>query len=1168
MSRSRSRRGRRRGGRPSEAVARSRCSATVVGKVRAAADGQLALRRGVAIDARQRRRTVDIPVVVEVAPADVEARESLDVGASIIVRGTARAPSRGSVPCWCSSPRGESRSSTAPRRRPRRDLGPARGLVVATVRSSRTRRGAHPRARGRRHLCRHAALDAAMKASPRCRTSPRSRARTARSSSGSPSPRPPRCGGRRGGAGRLRPRGARRLRPARHPRAERRARRDDGRDRDARGAPRAGRAPACRCCRSPSRSCSSSIRGSRRRSASRCRRSATASLLLFARPLARRTRRAGCRVPSRSRSPCRSPRSSRADRCSCSSRRRCRCTACSRICSPAPPRRSPRWSGSPRASRRPCPVLRDGLAALAWLPASWIAATAATITPISRRHAAVDRGLAGCGRCSRVVGLAVGIGDRAQRRRARRRAPTLRRHRRRSSSRSPSASAAALPRSDRSAGRWTLPAGWTVLACDVGQGDAVLVALGRRGHARRHRPRPGAARGLPRPRRDRRASTCSCSPTSISTTSGEWPPVIGHGRHRPARAPVHGEESGVLADARGRGCAARRRRTRGMTGTLGEARWRVLWPRAESRAFPSGNDASVVIDVRGGGVPPRAAARRPVGRRRSARSRHPALLDPPYDDRQGRAPRQRGPGCRVSTALRRRWSRSSPSALGNDYGHPRDETLAILDEIGARRRCAPTCEGVRRGLAGHRTGGSCGASAPAPSAAALARLVGMAQTSARAPAAKTRSAIPQLSWRDPQPAPIVLVSGPEEVCAERAIAGVRDYLRAEDPSLEVSDLRADDYTPGHAPRRHVAVAVRRAAPGAGLGRREVLRRVPHRGACRTSRSRRRGRPSSCATPVRPCAARSSSTRSAPARAAASRSPCPALKRDSDRFDFAAGEFQTAKKRIAPTALRALVSAFADDLTELAAACQQLIADVPGDITEQVVERYYGGRVETSAFTVADTAIAGRYGDALIALRHALASGADPVPLVAAVASKLRTMARVAGNRESAPAHSPRGSGSRTGRSIAPGATCPAGRRRRSGMAIQAAARADAEVKGGSRDPVFALERLVTVIATRAPYGLLTRRRGTRREHDDEGPSPAGTGLRTLRPVQRAAGSERRDLLGDGRLAVRRLVLVDDALAHGLVELLGRLARATSRPRPCRRRRWPRGCDAPRCAARS
>ena len=39
-----------------------------------------------------------------------------------------------------------------------------------------------------------------------------------------------------------------------------------------------------------------------------------------------------------------------------------------------------------------------------------------------------------------------------------------------------------------------------------------------------------------------------------------------------------------------------------------------------------------------------------------------------------------------------------------------------------------------------------------------------------------------------------------------------------------------------------------------------------------------------------------------------------------------------------------------------------------------------------------------------------------------------------------------------------------------GMAIMAAAQADADVKGASRDPVFALERLVTVIATRAPHG--------------------------------------------------------------------------------------------------
>ena len=159
----------------------------------------------------------------------------------------------------------------------------------------------------------------------------------------------------------------------------------------------------------------------------------------------------------------------------------------------------------------------------------------------------------------------------------------------------------------------------------------------------------------------------------------------------------------------------------------------------------------------------------------------------------------------------------------------------------------------------------------------------------------------------------------------------------------------------------------------------------------------------------------------------------------------------------------------DDLTELAAACQQLIADVEGDVTEAVVQRYYGGRVETSSFVVADTAIAGRYGEALIALRHALASGADPVPMVAAFAMKLRTMARVIGVRE--------GSASLAARLGMKDWQVDRARRdlvgwteAQLGLAIQAAARADAEVKGASRDPVFALERLVTVVATRSPFG--------------------------------------------------------------------------------------------------
>lgn len=337
----------------------------------------------------------------------------------------------------------------------------------------------------------------------------------------------------------------------------------------------------------------------------------------------------------------------------------------------------------------------------------------------------------------------------------------------------------------------------------------------------------------------------------------------------------------------------------------------------------------------------------------------------------------------------------------------------------------------------------------------------------RAPV-RAASAIPQISWRQPQPAPIVLVSGPEEVCAERAIAGIRDFLRAEDASLEVSDLRADDYASGSllaltspslfGEPRLVRISGVEKCSDSFLTEALAYLDAPQDGATvvlRHTGSSVRGK--KLLEAIRAGQGRGIEI------------ACPAVKRDSDRFDFAAGEFQSAHRKIAPLALRGLVGAFADDLTELAAACQQLIADVPGDITEQIVERYYGGRVETSAFTVADTAIAGRYGDALVALRHALASGADPVPLVAAIASKLRTMARVAGSREPA-----RALAARLGMK-----DWQVDRARRDltgwnetslGMAIQAAARADAEVKGASRDAVFAVERLVTVIATRAPFG--------------------------------------------------------------------------------------------------
>jgi DNA polymerase-3 subunit delta len=130
-----------------------------------------------------------------------------------------------------------------------------------------------------------------------------------------------------------------------------------------------------------------------------------------------------------------------------------------------------------------------------------------------------------------------------------------------------------------------------------------------------------------------------------------------------------------------------------------------------------------------------------------------------------------------------------------------------------------------------------------------------------------------------------------------------------------------------------------------------------------------------------------------------------------------------------------------------------------------VEKYYSGRVETNAFRVADVAIAGRLGEALILLRHALASGADPVPMVAAFASKLRTMAKVSGSRG--------GSGQVAQQfGLAPWQVDRARRDLQGwddsglGRCIELLAETDAAVKGAGRDPVFALERMVTAISAR------------------------------------------------------------------------------------------------------
>lgn len=194
--------------------------------------------------------------------------------------------------------------------------------------------------------------------------------------------------------------------------------------------------------------------------------------------------------------------------------------------------------------------------------------------------------------------------------------------------------------------------------------------------------------------------------------------------------------------------------------------------------------------------------------------------------------------------------------------------------------------------------------------------------------------------------------------------------------------------------------------------------------------------------------------------------CQPLKRDSDKADFAAAEFRRAERRIEPAALRSLIAAVGSSLADLSAACSQLIADTVGPISVEIVDKYYAGRVEATAFRVADAAVSGNTSAALSALRYALATGVDPVPLVATLAMKVRTLARV---------FSAHGSSTAIAKDLGMQAwQIDQARRDMAGWsaaglarAITVLAQADAEVKGAAKDPVYAVEHAVTVIARAA-----------------------------------------------------------------------------------------------------
>ncbi|MDJ0320088.1 DNA polymerase III subunit delta [Pseudarthrobacter sp. PS3-L1] len=330
---------------------------------------------------------------------------------------------------------------------------------------------------------------------------------------------------------------------------------------------------------------------------------------------------------------------------------------------------------------------------------------------------------------------------------------------------------------------------------------------------------------------------------------------------------------------------------------------------------------------------------------------------------------------------------------------------------------------------------------------------------ASAPPKSSRTSVNTVTWRDVKPAAVILVGGPEEYLGIRAIDHIRAQVRAGDPDVELSRLNAAAYEPGF---------LRMVVSPSLFGERKLIEVEgveSMNDAFLTDALTYLKQPEDDAVLVlrHGGGVRGKKLLDAIKAAGWPVVDCQPLKKDADKAAFVTAEFKAGGRRIESSAVQALVNATGANLSELAAACNQLIADATSTVDAELVDRYYGGRIEATAFKVADAAMAGNGPVALSTLRHALATGADPVPLVAALAAKLRTIAKVAGAQ---------GSSHQVARDLGmqPWLVEQAQRDVRrwtpDGLirSIQATAEADAQVKGLSRDPVYAVEHAVTVIS--------------------------------------------------------------------------------------------------------
>ncbi|WZO56340.1 ComEC/Rec2 family competence protein [Microbacterium sp. LWH10-1.2] len=327
----------------------------------------------------------------------------------------------------------------------------------------------------------------------------------------------------------------------------------------------------------------------------------------------------------------------------------------------------------------PLPFLADVLAASAWLPAAWIAATAEVSAELPLAQVPLVPGIGSAllvavlsaaaalllvrpkervalirpvrwarATAAVVIVVAVALGG----------AQVL--------LRGPLATA-------------TSPDGWAIAACDIGQGDALVVRSAGRTALIDTGPDPDLLGDCLRSLGVERVDLLVLTHFDLDHVGGV--DVVQGRVDRVLHGPSDAPDDVRLLQRLAAGGAHLVDAASGLEGMLGDASWRVLWPQRASSAFPAGNDSSVVVEFGGGGVPRSlflgdlsAESQRMLQRTAHLGSDMTVVKVAHH----GSADQDAG----LYEALRPAVAVISVGE-GNDYGHPRAEILAILQAVGA-----------------------------------------------------------------------------------------------------------------------------------------------------------------------------------------------------------------------------------------------------------------------------------------------------------------------------------------------------------------------------------------------------------------------------------------------------------------------------------------------------